>query len=143
MIKSLRLRRWIARLLLGALLFAQLAVAAYACPTLIPATPQLYEAPSAMSAPNASATGFTAGDALGGVFSDTEQPGLCLAHCQSGQQNADTKPAPGVPLAMMYAAYPLEAAHPAAVSGLDRPIETGLTLQTDPPHAILHCCFRL
>jgi hypothetical protein len=137
------LRRWIARLLLGTLLFAQLAVAAYACPTVTPASQNPYGAPSAMGATNAPAIAFDAGEAFDGVLPDAVQPGLCLTHCQSGQQNADTKSAPGVPLAMMYAAYPLEVAHPTAVSGFHRPTETGLIVHSDPPHAILHCCFRL
>jgi hypothetical protein len=124
-------------------LFAQLAVAAYACPTFTPASQHRFGAPSAMGMPNASATAFAGGDPFDGVLPDAAQPGLCLAHCQSGHQNADTKRAPGVPLAMMYAAYPLEVVHPAAVSGFHRPTATGLTVQTDPPHTILHCCFRL
>lgn len=129
--------------MLGTLLFAQMAVAAYACPTLTPTAQQPYGAPSTLGAPNASVTASATGEAFDGVMPDAAQPGLCVAHCQSGQQNTDTKSAPGVPLAMMYAAYPLEAAHPAAVSGIDRPTEMGVTVQTDPPHAILHCCFRL
>ncbi len=143
MLMSRRLRLSIARLLLGALLFAQLAVAAYACPTLTPAPQRPYGAPSAIAEPVTSATALTAGDAFDPVAPVAVQPGLCVAHCQAGQQNADTKPAPGVPLAMIYAAYPLEAAHLAAVSDFHRPSETGLTVQSDPPHAILHCCFRL
>jgi hypothetical protein len=143
MLMSRILRRWIARLLLGTLLFAQLAVAAYACPTFTPASQYPYGAPSAMGASDALATAFVAGEAFDGALPDAAQPGLCLAHCQSGQQNADTKSAPGVPLAMMYAAYPLEVVHPTAVSGFHRPTATGSIVPTDPPHAILHCCFRL
>jgi hypothetical protein len=143
MLMCRRLRRWVAQLLLGTLLFAQLAVAAYACQTYTSASQHPLGAPSALGVANASATTFDAGEAFSCAMSDATQPGLCLAHCQTGQQNADAKSAPAVPVALMYAAYPLKVVHPTTVSGIHRPTESGLTVHSDPPHAILHCCFRL
>ncbi len=138
-----KLRWWIARLLLGTLLFAQLVVAAYACPMLAPASQHPYGTPAAMGEPSSLAMTFADGKAFDAGPLDATQPGLCMAHCQFGQQNADAKSAPDVPSAVIYAAYPLKAAHPAAVSDLDRPIENGFVSPTDPPHAILHCCYRI
>ena len=143
MMKSRKLRQWIARLLLGTLLFAQFAVAAYACPLMAPASQQQYGAPAAMGEASAFAAAFADSKLFDAGPLDAAQPGLCMAHGQFGQQNADANSAPGVPTAMWYAAYPLETAYPAAVSGLERPIETGFVVSKDPPHAILHCCYRI
>ena len=143
MLRSRTLRRWIARLLLGTLLFAQFAVAAYACPLMAPASQQQYATPSAVGEAGALAATFADGKVFDAGPLDAAQPGLCMAHCQFGQQNADANSTPGVPAAMWYSAYPLKAENFIEVSRLDRPADIGFAEPTDPPHAILHCCYRI
>ena len=76
-----RHRRWLAAGLIGALLFMQLAVSAYACPyALQPGTA------AAGSMPDCDGTAAAA--------MDPDQPLLCKAHCDQGTQVV--KPAPSV-----------------------------------------------
>lgn len=105
------------------LLFAQLAVAAYACPAL-DAAPA-----AAMAAPCANM--------------DMQQPGLCKAHCEAAQQTVDAyaplhiSPFVAAALAVIMPelpdAAPLAAAHDSNC----------LSHSTAPPHSIRNCCFRL
>jgi hypothetical protein len=110
---------------LFSLLFMQLAVAAYACPMLSPAT----AAPMQMA------------DCHG---MDQQNPTLCHAQADAGKQSRDTPPAPAVqPF--------IAAAQLAQVPGLERLMAPGAsTAPSDvpaagpaPPLAILHCCFRI
>lgn len=148
-----RLRQLLCRLLVGVLLFAQLAIASYACPVRMPAT-----APDeAIALADASSTGqpgkamvdaaMTAdsmADSCDGMAGgqDPDSPNLCAAHCEFGQQSDQTR-TPALPAALpnsLYIAFPhLEAVGPTrSVAGSPR-----LFAATSPPHAILHCCFRI
>jgi hypothetical protein len=138
---SRSVNRFIARLLLGVMLFAQMTVAAYACTGLQSASTRstetevltLVEAPLAM----------VADGVLGHAAMDPMQPTLCAVHCQSGQQNADGKPAPNVSPAIPVSLYPRAMAfHPADTQHASAAPDDPPT-RTDPPHAILHCCFRI
>lgn len=137
-----RARRFIAHLLIGVMLFAQMAVAAYACAG----------APGAsMNGARASATAVSIAGAemasladyyVGHAAMDPAQQNLCAAHCQSDQQNAGSKPIPDGPAAM-----PMDSSLRASL------LLPGVTLRAstakgDPPmagpsHAILHCCLRI
>jgi hypothetical protein len=105
------------------LLFTQLAVAAYACPALdkLPATA------IAKPCPNM----------------DMQQPGLCKAHCEAGQQTVDAN----VPLhitpfvAAVLAVVVLE--QPEAIPGFVGHDSSCLSHSTAPPLSIRNCCFRL
>ena len=73
---------------------------------------------------------------------DDEQPSLCHAHCQTGQQSAGTHELPS-PVAL--SALPAVFALPVIV-----PVFSGAPLQaphlkrtTAPPVAIRNCCFRI
>jgi hypothetical protein len=137
---SRTLNRFIARLLLGVMLFTQLTVAAYAC-----------TGPQSMSAVAAGTELTLAGlpmaasaDAvLGHAAMDPTQPNLCASHCQSGGQNADGKPAPNVSPAIPVSLYPRALALLPADIQLTSTAPDGPLASADPPHAILHCCFRI
>lgn len=128
--KQSRIRRILAALItMFSLLFAQIAVAAYACPDL------------AMTAMAAKA----AQEAMPGCTDmDMAQPGLCEAHCASGHQSLDTPANPPIAAFMpsrLVAVLPaLEILFPVT------PVQTNLSLlarATAPPLAIRHCCFRI
>ena len=134
--------RFIARLLAGVLLFAQMAVAAYACPVMLDGSTN-GPAHSAVMGMGDAATMQSAGmeSQLGAM--DPDLPNLCLGHCQYGQQNADSTSSPALPAVLLTSLYTLPSLEQSA--GLARPTATasGPPSLADPPHAILHCCFRL
>jgi len=126
------------------LLFAQLAVAAYVCPGLGPErVASAHEVPgdgvpgtSAFAEPGEIVTceGMSGGESAS--FSN-----LCTEHCRFGEQSDLTSPVavPAVTLNERYTvpvlAGPAIARHPAAVDSA--------LVAASPPHAILHCCFRI
>jgi hypothetical protein len=117
-------------LALVSLLFMQLAVAGYACP----------QHSGGLSAEQAMA-GMPCADEMPSVM-DSEQPGLCHAHCQSADQTADKaqSPAPAAAIAVGFA-YTVE---PALAGLRDRaPPPPSLLRTTEPPIAVRNCCFRL
>src|SRR5258706_2363965 len=81
-------KRLIAKARLAAVLFAQFAVAAYACPTL--------DGPAGVIAAAASAEPVHA-SMPGCEISDTGNANLCLQHCQAGDQSVQTLPHVEVP----------------------------------------------
>ena len=126
----------IARLLIGVLLFAQLAVASYACPGLTPVR---------TSANGAAATAVPAAMPPGCDQMDPDAANLCAAHCQQGQQSADTASPPVLAASIPSFLYsiPLEPQQSLG-SGRSPPApDAGLAAAPEPPHAILHCVFRL
>ncbi|MBN8507070.1 MAG: hypothetical protein J0L57_00505 [Burkholderiales bacterium] len=138
--------RFIARLLVGVLLFAQFAVAAYACGG---------AAGSAMSGAAGAGAGagaemMMAGTALAEPASenaghgamDPAQPNLCAAHCQSSQQNAGAKPLPDLPAAVPVSLYPLAPVMSGRSQRADAATDDPPSM-ADPPHAVLHCCLRI
>lgn len=134
--------RLIARLLVGVLLFAQLAVAAYACPVMLNGSADGRDHAAVMGMGGVTAMRSGGMEAhLGGT--DPELPNLCLGHCQFGQQNIDSTSSAPIPVALLTSLYALPSLEQSA--GLARPIATasGPPSMADPPHAILHCCFRL
>lgn len=117
------LAAWLA---LFAVLFSQLAVASYACPFMA--------APIEMTAPMEGG--------CDGMPMDQDQPALCHAHGQQGDQSLD-KPLVSMP-------------QPALLQGLagDRQADPGipgtpgeqrslLARATAPPVALRHCCLRI
>lgn len=136
------LNRFIARLLIGVLVYAQVAVAAYACPVMSTGSVSGDAGhPALMGQGAASATSF---DGMpGGSRFDPSQPNLCAAHCQTGQQNVDGKPAPTVPPALLASLYPVVPAAPRAQPALTRAAVDDPLPAASPPLAILHCCLRI
>ena len=130
-------KQLISRLLLATLLFAQGAVAAYACPALT----------GTIHAP-VTATQMAAMPAECGQMGqmgamDLDTPNLCLAHCQIGQQINDH---PGTPALPPFVASALVVWLP-RLEALTSPGRTlaseRVTAAGSPPHTILHCCFRI
>ena len=132
MIPTRRHRLLIVLLALISLLFMQLAVASYACPG---AKVEVAEIAAMAKAGLPCAESMTTG-------MDEDQPNLCRAHCQTGQQAADKYelPAPtGIgSLPVNFTVSDIVA----VVSGV--PVQAShLKRTTAPPVAILNCCFRL
>lgn len=124
----------IARLLIAALLFAQFAVATYACPMLAP--PAGGVSPIAMLTEPAEPTSGC--DQL-----DPASPNLCYEHCFGSQQISDRADVPTVAPAaaigfVRYLLLPTVASDTGCLGSLERPRSP-----TSPPHAIQHCCLRI
>jgi len=132
------LRRVMARLLVGLLVYAQMALAGYVC-----VEPSHLARNGTMPASvTPFAPGATSAAAAFDSRMDAPQAGMCAAHCQSARQNLDVKPFAGPALALLAGYFTLEP----VISGLgvERPVSpaTAPPPLADPPHAILHCCMR-
>lgn len=132
--------RSIACQLIGVLVFAQLALAAYACPAMPAGTANAPMGQGDMA--GATQTHFDVMPAAP-VRMDEAQPNLCAAHCQSGQQNVDVKPTPSPAVALLAGYFAVEPV--AQRGGQMRPFTWAAHPPplADPPHAILHRCFRI
>ena len=119
-----RFRNVLCQFMAAVLLCTQLAVSAFACP-----------GPQAMST-------VAMPDCPGMADAASTPSALCAAHCQQGQQS-DQAQVPAVPALV-----------PARSYVLPEPVEPAVTAQrftarhsafapADPPHAILHCSFRI
>ncbi|MDG0854453.1 hypothetical protein [Roseateles puraquae] len=123
------LNKLICRVLIGVVLFAQFAVASYACPS-------------------GMAMGAGAMDAADAVTSsspsdlDYQTPNLCAEHCKIGHQSSDTAPAPVVALPMLDLLYALPQRDDVGAVALSAAVPDPLLAVPPPPHAILHCVFR-
>jgi hypothetical protein len=122
-----RSRVHITLLAIFALLFAQLSVAAHACP------PRVTQETEAM-------TTIDCADAA--MAADSAAPSLCAEHCQYGKQG-DQPRTPATPVAIFISLYVIPA--PAALTTpMLLPAEAGAWLVAPPPpHTILHCCLRI
>ena len=145
-------------MLIGVLLFAQLAVAGYACPSLSgmdsmlmsKSLPHSGVAPAMLTAavdatPELQPSGMPPGcDQI-----DPDAANLCAEHCRQGQQSVDTSPAP-VPAPALSAGI-LTCLYPVSIeplhslgSGRSFPApDASVDAAPEPPHAILHCVFRI
>ena len=133
----------VGRMLIGVLLFAQFAVASYACPGLRGMVPMASAVESAVMPGNSADE--PAAMPPGCDQMDPDAPNLCVEHCRQGQQSVDTSPAPvvspGIPT-FLYS-LPLEPQHSLG-SGRSFPApDASLAAAPEPPHAILHCVFRI
>lgn len=127
------LNKLICRVLIGVVLFAQFAVASYACP-------------SGM-AMGAGAMQQSLADVADDVSSnpsdlDHETPNLCAEHCKVGHQSSDTAPAPAVAFPVLDLLYALPQPDDAGAVALAVAVPDPLLAVPPPPHAILHCVFR-
>jgi hypothetical protein len=117
---------------LVSLLFMQLAVAGYACPG---SGSKVAEAAAMAEA------GLPCAESMP-LNMDDQQPNLCHAHCQAGQQSADKyqTPAPIV-FGALLADFSLQVAIPVFS---EAPLQAPhLQRTTAPPVSIRNCCFRL
>jgi hypothetical protein len=143
-----RFLRAICRALVGVLLFAQLAVSAYACPTLSPAaTPTMPStaardgdsSDAAMAATDRQAPDC---DGMAAGTMDPDLANLCAEHCHHGQQS-DQAATLSVPAALLTALYLAPLAAQPKIRLLPAADATSALVAASPPHAILHCCFRI
>lgn len=129
------LRRRFAGWLAMAILFAQVATSAYACPANL--GPDSVDMPMAgMPCPERMASG---------VLLDVDQPALCLAHCQFGthQQPADHAQ-PQVAAAVTVLLFALETrvvSHAEASPWAQHERNRGRS--PPPSHTCLHCVYRI
>ena len=141
----------ISRLLICVLLFAQFAVASYACPSLMGSVAKadgkagMTMAMAATALPDASAAATPASMPPGCDQIDLEAANLCAEHCRSGQQSVDTAPAPIVHVAIPTLLYPLPL-EPQRLLGSGRSFpapDASVVAALSPPHTILHCVVRI
>ena len=122
-----RWRRRCAALLILAMLFAQFAVAAYACP----------HGATMAEAPMPCAHGLP-------MAMDTDQPALCAQHCSPITQAVDAGDGPSPSAPALVSMWLIDIG--AATGALTAPRRAAL----HPPeralpedHSILHCCWRI
>jgi hypothetical protein len=134
--------RKVARALAGVVLLAQMSIVAYACPGVTLALQAGLRAP-AVEAPTAgeAATGAPGCEDMVGAM-DPTSANLCAEHCKYGQQS-DQASTVNVPAAALVALY----ATPAAPVSVPPPRPTAASMSAlvaaSPPHAILHCVYRI
>jgi hypothetical protein len=117
---------------LCALLFTQVALAAYACPGVAQAV-EVAEMANA---------GMPCAQEMASDMMDSEQPGLCHAHCQAERQSADVYQLPvlatSAELGAVLTLAPItEPSAPAVYAPL------ALRHGTGPPLSVRNCCFRI
>ena len=128
------MRAFVCRLLICAILFVQLAVSAYACPSLLKAGVEATPDATTYSMPMDC-------EHMVGML-DPAAPSLCYTHCHNHEQSADHADSPTLPPALFATLYWLVAQSPVEPVS-DTPETSVLHAALPPPHAILHCCFRI
>ena len=143
---SRALRQNVSRLLIGVVLFAQLAVASYACPGLkVMGSAGNGGAATAMHEQVMDTAAEPAVMSPGCDQMDPDAANLCAEHCHQGQQSADTANVPAVSLGIPTLLYSLPLEPQCSLgSGRSFPARDAcLDAAPEPPHAILHCVFRI
>jgi hypothetical protein len=135
MYRSRQVRFVAALIALFSMLFMQLAVASYACPGM---TMGHGDGAIAVAADSAGMD-MTACQGM-----DDEQPSLCHAYGQAGNQSLDKPELPQVPayvaIGLALPLIPIDVTYrPTAFS----PEAAQLTRSTAPPLSIRNCCFRI
>ena len=146
------LRRAICRALIGVMLFAQLAVAAYACPDLaslarpVEASSSLRVPCGGVASPDAAMADMTVAgliancDQMPGPL-DEASPNLCAEHCRYGQQSDQTA-TPTAPVAVLTSLYTVPAVPEASPLARPSAASDSARAAAATPLAILHCRFR-
>ena len=145
--------RTICRALIGVVMLAQMAIAAYACPGVARSAAmamavqmqmqmQMQMAPvTASDADMADPAPAMECEGMTGLM-DPDFANLCAEHCHHGQQSdqARTLTVPAVLLTALYDTSPapvLGASPGHVVEAASGPVAAG------PPHSLLHCCLRI
>ena len=134
----------ISRVLIGVMLFAQFAIASYACPGM-GLLARAAGTDMAVSVATAAGSDQTADDKMAGDCGqmDPNAANLCLEHCRYGQQSSDTAPAPVAHAAMPTLLYVVPAG-PDPITGAPGLLASDpLLWAAPPPHALLHCVLRI
>jgi hypothetical protein len=132
-----RLRRRVTAALAFVVLFAQMALAAYACPG--------HDGTAALR--SASMAGMPCEEMMADAAAvDPQQPALCYQHCQpdAGQQAYDFTPTLASFAANFAVLFVVDAANPHA-AGKSAWAERRRLRQRAPPepHSVLYCCWRI
>lgn len=132
MTKTLKQR--ICQFMAGVLLFAQMSIAAYACPGL-----------TASIAPQANVSAMPA-DMVGCdqmmAHGDKALPNLCAEHCHQGQQSDQTQ-VPALPAMLLISLYTIDSMV-TAIQSQQPGLSEHVPLAAPPPAlSILNCCFRI
>lgn len=140
--------RSICKLLVGVLLFAQLAVSAYACPgfamlATASASAQAGDNSSGASDSNAAVANqaMTPCQEMAGTM-DPSFANLCAEHCHQGQQS-DHATTLALPAVLLTALYLMPAATEPPVAQRPPAQTLSALAEATAPLAILHCCFRI
>jgi hypothetical protein len=124
------------KLLVGAMLFAQMAIAAHACGGLSFAPADADVTAAAQDMPP---------DCEMLQSNDANKGNLCVEHCRFGQQSADTALPPAVTAAvpvLLYALPQLDIASGPPIARAMR-VRTVATAPPEPVHAVAHCVWRI
>ena len=126
-------RHLIAKVGIAVVLFAQLAVAVYACPGL---TGQVESAPASMASDQRIAMNGECEEL------DTNNPNTCQQHCQAGNQSVERASNANVPPVAMVPLTIVEAVRPASALGVTI-LPALLERETAPPPSIRFSVFRI
>ncbi|MEO6744566.1 MAG: hypothetical protein ABIN08_08810 [Caldimonas sp.] len=138
------LRKLLCRVLIGLLLVTQFMTASYACPRFSDVasgmTFEVIPTSEPASVDKAAAAMPADCDQL-----DPEAANICLEHCRQGQQRVDSTPAPVISAAVPTLLYFIPVP-PVSSPEYGRPssaVDRDVAAEHPPPHAILHCVFRI
>lgn len=135
-------RRLVAWLMVGLLVFAQTALATHACSIAFTGPSEMQGQP-VFSGTNEATLADAHAQESGAGRSKVALTNLCVGHCQPAQPDAADRSATIPPPASSTAFYTL---HPltksASIARRTTAAAPPATL-ADPPHAILHCCWRI
>lgn len=129
------LKRLISIAMVGALLFAQMALAAYVCPmqsavlTSSVTTPAMAEMPYC--------------DGMDGASMDTDSPGLCHASCHVAGQSDHTSTVKLPVTTLCSLPFVALSATPVAPLGRAMSASPAQLVAASPPLSVLYCCFRI
>ena len=143
-----RFLRMVSQGLVGVLLFAQMAIAAYACPGLSPtlkigmemSATLASQAESNIASGTADAMASNCDDMTGSM--DPSSANLCAEHCKYGQQS-DQVSTITVPAALLTELYATPSVPDPAALRPSAAATLSARVAASPPHAILHCVFRI
>jgi hypothetical protein len=143
------LLRKLARALVGVVLLAQMSIAAYACPGISSAL-QASRPAATLGTPTAEPADTAAlrmaseappcDDMVGAM--DPTSSNLCAEHCKYGQQS-DRSATVSVPAAALVALYATPVMPERVLPPRPGAAPMSALVAASPPHAILHCVYRI
>ncbi len=139
-------RRWlraVACALVGVLVAAQMAIAAYVCPAVSPAMAMAMAVASTQTPTphDSSMNSMSHCEDMGGAM-DPSSPNLCAEYCKYGQQS-DKAPTLNAPAAVLVALYAKPLVPEPAPPPRFAAAAVSARVAASPPHTLLHCVFRI
>ena len=133
--------RTVARCLVGVLFFAQMAIAAYACPGLASAVTGDMQRRDADVTPMTMTAQMANCDDMAGAM-DRASANLCAEHCKYGQQS-DHACKLVVPVAVLTALYATRLVPETPPPSRPAAATLSALVAASPPHTVLHCVYRI